>query len=718
MPHTASPLNRAPRERIDESLSSLPVGDTAQRNGSAAAIEFGPLAVDGKYFTCAGRRILLRGCTYGPFPANALGEPFPDPDRVARDLKQMTELGVNAVRTYHVPPQSLLDRFREHGGLGLMIDVPWAKHLCFLDSETTRRGAREAVRAAAERGAKHACVWGYSIANEIPPDVIRWHGARRIQRFLRELADVARQTDSKGLVTYANYPPTEYLDLPFLDFAMFNVYLHDRETFRRYLFRLQNLVGEQPLVLGELGMDTIRHGEHAQADFLSGHIREAASVGLAGSFIFSWTDEWHTGGANINNWAFGVTTAAREPKRSYHALQKTFAQTPRDLLVAPIHASVVVCTHNGARTIAECLRSLEKLNYPDYEVLVVDDGSTDDTPRIIAEFPFVRVVRQSNQGLSAARNAGLHAATGAVIAYTDDDCFVDPDSLTMLIAQLEHARLEDCMVAGVGGPNLAPEDGPTAAAVAAAPGQPMHILESDQVAEHIPGCNMTFWREALEAINGFEPQYRAAGDDVDICWRLQAAGYWLTFAPSAFVWHHRRATPRAYLKQQAGYGKAEALLRFQHPDRFTDRGHGKWRGLLYGAGLQGLVIEQPIIYRGTFCTAPFQCIYRPGPAHWAMAPSTLEWHVLAGLIGLAGFAWAPLAFVALAMWCISLVIAGLQAAQARLAPKHDSFKARLTVAALCYLQPLVRSWARYRTRYFSGRIAAAPVKATASSSSA
>jgi len=93
------------------------------------------------------------------------------------------------------------------------------------------------------------------------------------------VADVAKQADPDGLVTYANYPPTEYLDLSFLDFATFNVYLHDVETFRRYLLRLQNLVGDRPLLLGELGMDTLRHGEEGQVRFLAGHVRPAADAG-------------------------------------------------------------------------------------------------------------------------------------------------------------------------------------------------------------------------------------------------------------------------------------------------------------------------------------------------------------------------------------------------------------------------------------------------------
>jgi hypothetical protein len=77
------------------------------------------------------------------------------------------------------------------------------------------------------------------------------------------------------------------------------------------------------------------------------------------------------------------------------------------------------------------------------------------------------------------------------------------------------------------------------------------------------------------------------------------------------------------LKQQAGYGEAEAPLRFHHPERFNERGDGKWRGSLYGAALQGIRLGRDIIYRGTFEMALFQGDYRPGASHWAMLPSTL-----------------------------------------------------------------------------------------------
>jgi hypothetical protein len=179
---------------------------------------------------------------------------------------------------------------------------------------------------------------------------------------------------------------------------------------------------------------------------------------------------------------------------------------------------------------------------------------------------------------------------------------------------------------------------------------------------------------------------------------------WITFAPSAFVWHHRRQGPKAYLRQQAGYGEAEALLRFKHPDKFNGRGDGIWRGVMYSAGMPGVRLGAPIIYSGTFASGPFQCIYQPGPAHWAMLPTTLEWHLLTLLSVIVALFW-PLAWGLVALtWAASLLAAGLQAAQVRLARAHDGLLSRAVIFGLCYAQPLVRSWHRYRTRLLSAQV--------------
>jgi GT2 family glycosyltransferase len=649
--------------------------------------------VEGKNLSWDNRRSRVCGVTYGPFAPNHDGLPFPARERVRSDFKRMYAIGINSIRTYHVPPRWLLAQAEEQK-IRVLIDVPWSKHLCFIGSRRARVQARKAVRDAALTGRSSEAVLAYSIGNEIPADIVRWHGARHIECFLAELMDTAKQVDPERLITYANYPLTEYLDLSFLDFATFNIYLHDLTAFQNYLSRIQNLVGERPLVLGETGMDTLRHREIEQAEFLAGHVREAMLMGLAGAFVFSWTDDWHAGGYSIDDWAFGITRADRTPKISYHWLGEVFDRPVWAFLPSFPPVSVVVCTYNGGRTLDQCLRSLQALDYPDFEVIVVDDGSTDDTHSIVARHPNVRTIRQENQGLGVARNAGLQAASGDIIAYTDSDCFADPDWLTHLVDRFQRTG-----AAAAGGPNLTPEDGWLVACVAAAPGQPTHVLMDDQTAEHIPGCNMAFRREALEAINGFDPLFRKAGDDVDVCWRLQHEGYWITFAPGAIVWHHRRQTPLRFLQQQAGYGEAEGLLHFKHPAKFTGWGSSKWRGVAYGNSTVGLRLSAPLIYRGTFGAGMFQCLYRPVPAHWAMLPTTLEWHGIAALLAIVALlAWPPIFAVSAGMIALSITLAVALAAQARLPARHDRSGARLLIAALCYLQPIVRSWARYRAR--------------------
>jgi len=89
-------------------------------------------------------------------------------------------------------------------------------------------------------------------------------------------------------------------------------------------------------------MDTLRHDEKEQADFLKSHVAEAALMGLAGSFVFSWTDEWFTGGFPIEDWAFGITHSDRSPKASHHALREVYECRTAELLVERPRVSVVV----------------------------------------------------------------------------------------------------------------------------------------------------------------------------------------------------------------------------------------------------------------------------------------------------------------------------------------------------------------------------------------
>jgi len=653
------------------------------------------VTVDGKFFRLGRAKFYLKGVTYGPFAPDEFGETFGNHEQVANDLTLIRELGANVLRVYYRPPHWFLDLAHLHG-LKVLVDIPWPKHLCFLDSDEAQAEARETVRSAVAAAKGHPAVFAFSVVNEIPAEIVRWSGVKRTEAFIDELIDVGRSVDPDCLFTFTNYPPTEFLRPGNVDFVCFNVYLHRPKDYEAYLARLQMMADTKPLILGEFGMDSIREGEPHKCEFLTWQIELGARAGLAGTVVFSFTDDWFRGGLQIEDWAFGLTTQNRQPKDSFYAVQKQYRVAPGFPLARHPTVSVVVASYNGGRTLRACLESLRHLNYPDYEVILVDDGSTDDTPAIAKEFPDVRTIRHENRGLSVARNTGIAAANGEIVAFTDSDCRADEDWLRYLVGDLLNSEF-----VGIGGHNfLPPDDSLVATAVMVSPGGPAHVMLTDREAEHIPGCNMAFYKWVLEEIGGFDPTFRKAGDDVDICWRLQQRGHKIGFSPAGFVWHYRRSTVKAYLKQQAGYGEAEALLARKHPEYFNTVGNGVWRGRIYSSSRHGVVLQRSMIYHGTFGSAFFQTLYSPAPSFPLMLCTSLEFHALitlplAMLSWLFPFLW-PLPAVSLLM---SLGVCAAAAVQAELPPAKRRFWSRPLVAALFLLQPLERGLARYRLRF-------------------
>ena len=666
----------------------------AVRQPTRATEDRSAIRVQGKFFFAGQAKFFVKGVTYGPFGVGSHGAQFPEPDVARHDFRLMAELGANTVRVFTVPPVWLLDLAGE-AGLKVLAGIPWSQHITFLDSASVQTEIIRTVVDAVRGLRRHEALFAYLVGNEIPPDIVRWHGPERVRDFLKRIVSAVRELHPDALVSYANFPSTEYLTVDFTDFLCFNVYLHDEQAFRRYLSRLHNLAVDRPLVLTEFGIDSMREGTEEQARILSWQVRTAFEMGAAGTFVFAWTDEWFTGGHLIEDWAFGVVDREREPKPAFAAVKERYTGPIPPALPRYPRVSIVVCSYNAERTMEPCLASLEKLNYPDYEVIVVNDGSTDRTLEIAERFPYCRIISQPNKGLSVARNVGAEAATGEIIAYTDSDCVADPDWLAYLVAKMETAQLVAC-----GGPNFPPpEDSLVPAAVAVSPGGPTHVLLSDDVAEHIAGCNMAFRRDVLQQLGGFDPIYRAAGDDVDICWRFQDAGYTIGFSPAAVVWHFRRNTVRAYIGQQRGYGKAEALVYSKHPFRFNLFGQAKWLGRIYGDLSAALLLSRkPLIYSGVFGRGLFQTLYEPPSSLAAFLPMSFEWNVVAivlALIGIVAGGWMWLLTVPLLTTWVLCINGGLKAP---IDKRFRGLKARALVALLIYVGPILRGAERLKWR--------------------
>ena len=316
--------------------------------------------------------------------------------------------------------------------------------------------------------------------------------------------------------------------------------------------------------------------------------------------------------------------------------------------------------------------------------------------QIVSRYARVRLVTTKNNGLSKARNRGCAEATGDIVAYIDDDAYPDPHWLNYIAATFLAEP-----VAGVGGPNiLPPESNNIEQCVDKAPGNPIYVLVADREAEHITGCNMAFKKDALNEINGFDEQFWVAGDDVDLCWRIREKGWKIGFHPGAVVWHHRRNRIKTYLKQQFGYGKAEAMLERKWPEKYNRAGHISWAGRLYGKGLPRLITSKKwLVYHGMWGSSLFQSLYEPEMSDIRLFPLMPEWYLMIlmfGVLSLIGLTWDILLYLFVPLFAASFT---LTVSQAVISAWHSGLKTgskilnarmKMLIAILHFVQPIAR----------------------------
>jgi mycofactocin system glycosyltransferase len=230
--------------------------------------------------------------------------------------------------------------------------------------------------------------------------------------------------------------------------------------------------------------------------------------------------------------------------------------------------SVIIPTRDRGRELVQCLESVYAQDYPanGIEIIVVDDGSVDETKRLAGDFPCKLLSNPASRGQSFCRNLGVRAASGEVLAFLDDDCVASRTWLRDLVVYLQWDAL-----GAVGGYVDGYADRNRLERYERAFSRlnlGRYILHGTQDRSnfYIPACNLLVRKKAyLEAGGTRETMH--LGEDVDFCWRLRDIGWRILYVPSGIVMHKHRNTPRTMMKRRADYGMSEATLCLLHPQR-------------------------------------------------------------------------------------------------------------------------------------------------------
>ncbi len=223
--------------------------------------------------------------------------------------------------------------------------------------------------------------------------------------------------------------------------------------------------------------------------------------------------------------------------------------------------SVVVPVLNGADTLADCLHSILASDYPQdrREIVVVDNGSIDGTADVAKRYP-VRYVKETQRGLSPARNRGIETARGQILAFTDADCTVAVSWLRELVS-----GFDDPSVFAVVG-DMVSHPPTTAAQRYMAMRKPRQIeLGIAATRPWFAFASVAVRRAAFGRVGLLDPQFKGGCEDIDFAWRLSKQGLAVRCRPQAVVFHRYRTNSRHLLRQHIGSGGSQALLRRKYP---------------------------------------------------------------------------------------------------------------------------------------------------------
>ncbi len=255
------------------------------------------------------------------------------------------------------------------------------------------------------------------------------------------------------------------------------------------------------------------------------------------------------------------------------------------------HTTLIIPTYNRPRELASCLESLTRLREPagGFEVIVVDDGSEEPLDAVVepfAEALQLRLLRQANGGPGAARNTGTAAARGRFLAFTDDDCWPEPDWLCRLSARLEHHPSH--LVGGRTFNRIT--DNPYAAASQAIIDCVYAFYNArPEDPRFFASNNMAVARDQLLDAGGFDTQtFRQVSEDRELCDRWRHLGGRLSYVPEATILHAHRLGFRSFCRQHFTYGRGAARYHRLRNHRHSGR---IWQDVPFHAQLPRLLRE-------------------------------------------------------------------------------------------------------------------------------
>jgi mycofactocin system glycosyltransferase len=239
--------------------------------------------------------------------------------------------------------------------------------------------------------------------------------------------------------------------------------------------------------------------------------------------------------------------------------------------------SIIIPTRDRCKDVVECLESLYALDYPSsrLEIIVIDDGSQDETQTLVRAFPCILLTNSASQGQSYGRNLGAQHAKGEILAFMDDDCVAGRAWLSDLVPYFQWEE-----IGAVGGyvdgySNKSRLDRYEKTFSLLNLGKYIFRGERHASAFFVPTCNMLVRKRVFDETGGIRQTMRI-GEDVDFCWRMRDAGWQALYVPSGIVRHKHRNTLGTMLRRRADYGTSEAVLCKLHPRK---RKTIQWRPL-------------------------------------------------------------------------------------------------------------------------------------------